>query len=115
MLPKANRLSKKKDFDQVFKKGKSFKEDFLILRFVLNKVKRCRFGIIISRKVSKKATVRNKLKRRISVLIEPKIMKIKKRVDVVLVALPNLEKKDFWEIEETVNKLFKKAKLIKDV
>lgn len=115
MLPKANRLSKKKDFEMVFKKGKGFKEDFLILRFVSSKTKRARFGIIVSQKISKKATIRNKIKRMIRTIIKPKMSKIKKEADIVFLALPGLENKDFWEIEETINKLFKKAKLISDV
>jgi len=113
MLLKVNRLTRKNDFGAVFKKGKGFKEGFLILRFVSNKIKNCRFGIIVSRKISKRATVRNKIKRRIRGIIKPKIPKIKTGADIVFFALPGLETKDFWEIEETINKLLKKAKLIK--
>jgi hypothetical protein len=32
---------------------------------------------------------------------------------LALVAVPGLEKKDFREIDETINKLFKKAKCFK--
>ena len=106
MLPKTNRLSKKNDFEMVFKKGKSFKEDFLILRFVYNKIKRTRFGIIVSQKISKKATVRNKIKRMIRAVVRSRTSGIKKGADIVFLALPGLENKDFWEIEKTINKLF---------
>jgi ribonuclease P protein component len=40
-----------------------------------------------------------------------KIVKLKKGIDVVLMALPGIEKKDFWEIEEIVDNLFKKARI----
>ena len=96
----------------VFKKGKSFKESFLILRFVSAKAKDFRCGIVVSKKVSKKAFVRNKIKRRIRAIVRPMIPKIKKKTDTVLFALPGLEKKDFWETEKIIDKLFKKAKLI---
>ena len=36
MLPKENRLKKKKDFEKVFKEGQGFKEDFLFLKVVKN-------------------------------------------------------------------------------
>lgn len=112
MLPRENRLKKKRDFERVFKKGKSFKEDFLILKFVLNNLKQSRLGIIVPQKISKKATIRNKIKRRLRALLSFKLAKIKKGVDLVLVALPGFETKDFWEIEKIMNKLFKKAKLL---
>ena len=79
MLPKTNRLTKKKDFENVFKKGKGIKGDFLILRFVGNKTKTCRFGIVVSKKISKKATVRNKIKRRIRAAIGNRNPKFKRR------------------------------------
>ena len=111
MLPKTNCLKRKKDFEKVLKEGKGFKEDFLFLKFSPNNLKKSRFGIIVSQKNSKKATLRNKIKRRIKAVINSKLSKIKKEVDVVLVALPGLETKDFWEIEETINQLFEKAKI----
>jgi len=114
MLPKLNRLKRKRDFERVFKKGKGFKEDFLVLKFVSNNLKKNRFGIIVSQKISKKATLRNKIKRRLRTLLKTILPKIKKGIDVVLVALPGLEKKDFLELKETLNKLFKKAKLLND-
>ena len=112
MLLKKNRLNKKKDFENIFKKGKSFKEDFLILKFVPNYSNLIRFGFIVSQKISKKASLRNKIKRRIAESIRLKIGKLKKRLDGILLALPGIGKKDFWEIDETIKELFKKAKVL---
>ena len=36
MLPKINRIKKKKDFEIIFKKGKSFKNNLFILKFIKN-------------------------------------------------------------------------------
>ncbi len=112
MLKKKNCLKKKKDFGLVFKKGKGFKEGFLFLKFIPNHLESSRFGVIVSRKISKKATIRNKIKRRLRAIVSQKLPKIKKGKDFVLVAVPGLETKDFWEIEETINRLFEKSKLI---
>lgn len=120
MLPKINRLARKKDFERVFREGKNFKEDFLVLKIVKGhhpptaRQKMTRFGIIVSQKISKKATLRNKIKRRIGEIIRLKIKKIKKGADIIIIAIPGLETKDFWEIEETLNKLFLKAKIINE-
>ncbi|PIP24687.1 MAG: ribonuclease P protein component [Candidatus Nealsonbacteria bacterium CG10_big_fil_rev_8_21_14_0_10_36_228] len=111
MVPKKNRLQKKTEIVRVFKKGKGFKEDFLILKLVKNNLEKSRFSFIISQKVSKKATTRNKIKRRLSEIVRLKLKKIKKGIDVILIACPGLEEKDFWEIEESLDKLFLRANL----
>ncbi len=112
MLAKKNCLKNKKDFDRVFKKGKGFKEDFLFLKYVPNQLTNSRLGIMVSQKISKKAVTRNKIKRRIRAVVSRKLPKIKKGMDFILVAVPGLEKKDFWEIETVINNLFNKSKLI---
>jgi ribonuclease P protein component len=114
MLAKINRLTKKKDIERVFKKGKGFKEDFLILKTLNNNLNESRFGFIVSQKISKKANLRNKLRRRLRELVRTKLKRIKTGRDNLVIALPGLEKKDFWEIEESLNKLFLKAKLFDD-
>jgi len=113
VLPKQNRLKKKKDFERVFKEGQGFKEDFLFLKIRKNKLKNSRFGFVVSKNFAKKSTLRNKIKRRLRELVRINLAKIKKGVDGVLVANPGLETKDFWEIEEVINKLFKKAGILK--
>jgi ribonuclease P protein component len=114
MLSKENRLKRKKDFERVFKEGQGFKEDFLFLKIVKNNLKTSRFGFMVSKNFSKKATLRNKIKRRLRELVRINLVKVKKGIDGVLVAIPGLETKDFWEIEEIINKLFKKAKIINE-
>lgn len=113
MLPKANRLKKKKDFEMVFKEGRGFKEDFLFLKVAKNNLKSSRFGFVVSKKISKKATVRNKIKRRLGELVRIKLPQIKKGIDGAIIIMPGLEKNDFWELEEIINKLFRKAGIVK--
>ena len=112
MLPKKNRLTKKNDFDAVFRKGVAVKSDFLILKTLKNNLKESRFGFVVSKKVSAKATVRNKIKRRLRDAVFQKIAEIKNSVDAVAVVLPGAEKKDFLEIKNTINNLFSKLKII---
>ncbi|MBU4480784.1 ribonuclease P protein component [Patescibacteria group bacterium] len=113
MLLRKNRLKRKRDFDVVFKKGKGFKNGFLFLKIVENKLGISRFGFIVGKKLSKKATIRNKVRRRIAELARLRQKNLKPGIDVVFVAFPGLEKKNYWEIEEIVNKLFVKAKIFK--
>jgi len=113
MLPKVNRLKKEKDFQSVFKKGKGFREDFLILKKGGNSLERSRFGFIVGLKISKKAILRNKIKRRLRYLVHERLSKIKKGLDVILIAQPGLENKDFTETKTAIDRIFDKAKITK--
>jgi ribonuclease P protein component len=113
MLAKTHRLKRKKDLEKVFKEGKVFKEDFLILKVLKNNLGKARFSFIVSQKISKKAILRNKIKRRLSELVRLKLKKIREDIDVIIIALSGLEKKDFWETEEILNRAFLKAKIFK--
>jgi len=110
MLSKTNRLRKERDFENLFKRGKSFKKDFLILRVVQNNLGDSRFGFIVSQKVSKKAVLRNKIKRRLRDIVGRNIEEIIKGRDVALIVLPGFEKKSFLETKEALENLLKNIK-----
>jgi len=112
MLPKQNRLKKKKDFDRVFRNGGKIKTNALFFRWAPNNLKISRFGFIVSQKISKKATIRNKTKRQLRALIRKRIAVLQKGIDGVFIVKPGLEKKDFSEIEKIVVHILSKTKLI---
>jgi ribonuclease P protein component len=114
MALQANHLKRKKDFELVFKRGKALRGKLLVLKFVVNEDGRPRVGIVVSKKISKKAVVRNKVRRRLQAAVKAEMIKIKKGADMILLALPGIEAKNFQEIAEEITRLFKKAKLIKD-
>ena len=62
-MNKKNRLKKKRDFEDVFKKGKSVKGSFLFIKYRKNKLGVSRFGFVVSAKVVGNAVERNKVKR----------------------------------------------------
>jgi ribonuclease P protein component len=113
VLPKKNRLKKKKDFENIFRKGKSVKEDFLSFKWKLNGLKVSRFGFIVSQKISKKATVRNKIKRRLRELLKLNLLHLKKGIDGIFIACPGLEKKIFYDMETSIKNIFIKTKILK--
>ena len=51
---------------------------------------------MVSQKVSKKATIRNKIKRRLTEAIKTETKNIKIGTDLVLIALPGIEKKGIF-------------------
>jgi len=81
VLPKTNRLKKTKDIRRVFKGGSAFREAFLMLRPLENSLESSRFVFVVGKNVSKKATVRNKIRRRIREAVRLKMPGIKKGFD----------------------------------
>lgn len=132
MLPKNFRLSKKKDFEAVFQKGKSIKGVGFVLNFLEKKNNKfiykfskkstamqeisgdLKVGFIVSLKVHKKAVKRNKLKRRMREVIKDNLDKIKKGNFIVIVALPSAANFSFKEVKKNINVLLKKAHLLKN-
>ncbi len=112
MLDKSNRLTKKSDFDSVFKGGGSAKSGFLVLRAKENHLEQSRIGFVVSNKVSGKATLRNKIKRRLRNSVRGILGKIKKPCDIVIISLPGAQKLQYPQIKESVGEIFKKSGLI---
>ncbi len=112
MLPKINRLKTKKQLDQVFSKGKGFREGFLFLKVAPNNFNVSRFGFIVGKNFSKKAAVRNKIKRRLREAIRTRISKTKKGFDAVFVVKPTSVKSDYSEVIHIVDILLKRSNLI---
>jgi len=101
-----------KDFQEIFKKGRGFRESFLFLKVLKNETGISRFGFIVTKKASKKSVVRNKIKRKISEAVRETMPKLKRGWDGILIVSQPLTEKNIGEIEKGVARLFKKAKLI---
>jgi ribonuclease P protein component len=114
MLPKNNRLKKERDFKRILRSNKIKEESFFILRILRNDINEVRFGVSVSKKISKKATLRNKIRRRMFALFSLIQPDIKKGTDILLTALPGLEKKGFLETEQIMKKNFEKAGIFKN-
>ena len=113
MLPKNNRLKKKKYFENIFKRGRSVKEDLLSFKWRPNGLKVSRFGFIVSQKVSKKATVRNKIKRRLREILKLNLPRLEKGIDGIFIAFPGSEERNFYDMEASIKNIFIKTKILK--
>lgn len=108
MLPPKNRLVKKKDFDVVFKYGKTLKEGFLLFKVLKNNLPQSRFGFVVSKKVSSKAVERNAVKRRLRSMAAKGITEMKEPSDVMVIALPGASKTDTAHIQAAVRAFLQK-------
>ena len=71
MFPKVNRLSSDSDFKRVFKSGRTLENQFFRIKFSKNQKGVNRFGFVVNNKMSKKAVVRNNIKRRLRSICRP--------------------------------------------
>jgi len=108
MLAQQYRLQKDRDFKLVFEHGKTVSSKFLFFKFKKNDLPISRFGFIIGKKISKKATIRNKIKRRLREIIRKNINNIKPGFDIVVGAKTEVLEKTYQEIEHEVDCLLKK-------
>ncbi len=111
MLAKENRLKKEKEIKRVLREGKSYKSRSLLLK-VLKKetTDEPRFGFIVSKKVSSKASARNKVKRRLREAVRPFLPDLKQGLDAVIIAFPEAGERSFEEIKQEVSNLLERAK-----
>lgn len=112
MLPKQNRLTKNKDFENIFASGLSLNSKLFKVSILKNNLHYNRYGIIISNKVSKKAVLRNKAKRQIKAIIQQNQGKIRVSFDIVIVTHPSIINAPFIEIKQTLAYLFHKLKIV---
>jgi ribonuclease P protein component len=113
MLPKHQRLSKDKDFKKVYKFGSGAKSRFFTLRALKNKLNVSRFGFVVDLQVSKKATVRNLLKRRMRAIVRENLSGLRQGYDVVIRVKKEAVDKEFTELKNDLEFLFKKVNLFR--
>ena len=113
MLPLKNRLKKGKDFQCVFDRGKLINSDLISVRFLTNRTDDKRVGFIVSKKVSKMAVLRNKIKRMLREIIRANMVRIKEGFDIIITAKSKISKVQPEEVDEDLKGLLKRSNLIK--
>jgi len=113
MLTAKNRLTKERDFKRINRLGRSFFSSYFRLRYLANNLGLNRFAVVVSTKISKKATERNRLKRQTREIIRLSQNKIKIDHDIVVTAQGHALGKSYQDLEENLLILLTKAKLLK--
>ncbi len=114
MLSKQFRLTKEKDFENAFKKGASFFTKILGIKYIKNNLDDSRFGIIVGKKISKKATARNKIKRQIREILRLHVSQIKNGYDIIIITRDSILDSDYDKIEKNIEYAFEKSGLLKE-
>jgi ribonuclease P protein component len=129
-LPQSNRLRHWRDFQTVYQKGIRRSGRFLTLRglrqrnnvvdtppssksLAMDESKPpTRIGISISQKVSKKAVVRNRIKRQIRAIFRQFLPRLSTGWQLVVVVRPGAEKCDYGQILRELEQLLAEAEVL---
>jgi ribonuclease P protein component len=115
MLPKENRLNIRTNFTQIKNLGKKVHDDALLVYFLKsNSESPSKFGISISKKVSKSAVVRNRLRRKVHRALHKYKSAIITGVDSIIIILKNFSEENNEDTESRINNLVKKAGLLNE-
>ncbi len=101
-MKKVNRLLKNRDFTKIIKNGNKYHTQSLSFYYTKNQ-NNFRIGVTISKKVSKLAVIRNKIKRQIIAILDNHYDKNEK-LDIVIIVKPNSTKNSFEEFQSEIIK-----------
>ena len=111
------RLRKNFEFTSVYRRGKSFANDILVMYIIKNKKNKdkCfnsynKLGVSVSKKVGN-SVVRSRSKRLISESFRLNYNCMKKGYDLVFIARNAIKDKNYFEVEKAMKNLIKKAGL----
>ena len=111
------RLKKNFEFLTIYRRGKSFANDILVLYILRNKKNKDtnnkqynKIGVSVSKKVGN-SVVRSRCKRLISESFRLNYDNITKGYDFIFIARNPLKDKNYFEVEKAMINLFKKAGL----
>lgn len=129
-LPQANRLRHWRDFQAVYQKGNRLSSRYLSLRCLRYKQNAAdssspgawalnnksefssRIGISISQKVSKKAVIRNRIKRQLRAVMRQLLPQISPGWDIVIVVRPSAKECDYAQFLGELKQLLVEAEVL---
>lgn len=120
VLPRRYRLQDHRAFPQIYSRGKRRSGSLLGLTYLprshgrsrRDKASASRFAVVVSKKVSRKATLRNRVKRRVRSAVYPLLSQIQPGYWIVFSARPSILTSSWEEVRQEVIRLLEKARLI---
>lgn len=111
MFPRECRLCRRRDINILLRRGRQINVPGLTLRFLPTINARPRSAVVAGVVVSKKATVRNRLKRQLRHLLSAEIKSLNKGVDIMLTIRPPFLKQTRAEREALLKEIIWRARL----
>ena len=114
MLPRKYRLTQNYDFEKVKNEGEFYQSKYFALLVVNRKDDQCsKIGFVVSKKVSKLAVKRNKVKRMLRNIVSGNLANIVAGYDLVFLGKKIILSSDKKDIQKQVTKTLSSANLIR--
>lgn len=109
MIGRRLRLSRGSEFNKIYKFGKSAYGENVLCRANTNKLQHSKFAVIVSKKISKKAVIRNRIKRRINEIIRKNWQTVPVGYNIVVIAKTDSSKLNNLKLQQDVFSCIEKA------
>jgi ribonuclease P protein component len=109
MLASRYRLKQPRDITRVFKRGRHGGGGELLVKAGPNGMAYSRLVVIVSKKVSKKAVVRNRIRRRISGIVEAVWQTVSPGYDIVITVRDDVAEMPAKTLEDKVQDALKRS------
>lgn len=112
MVDRVHRVRLRSDFERVRRSGRRVGDILLRMRWAQNEESTTRFGFVVGRRVAARAHDRNRVRRRLRELARRFIPLLPEGQDIVFSAQTGAADASYWELEEAMLKLLRRAGLL---
>ena len=114
MLKKQNRIHGRSVFKRILNSGQMARGDLISLNYSPSRGKNLKSAVVVSRKVSKSAVKRNRIRRRIYEVVRLNYLPLNLKVNLIFIVFSqDIDLLSYQELVERLDGLMKKAELIK--
>lgn len=114
MLPSQYRIKRKKEFEDIFRKGQTIVGRFFIIKVVKGDEKEeSRFAVVFPTKLEKRSCKRNRVKRIFREALYSNIYHIKEGLDIIFILNEKAKDKKYLEIKNEIEEFMIKNNLSK--
>jgi len=114
-MKRAHRLRRPEQFQHARHQGRRWESRLLILQAVANRHRTTRCGFVVSKRVSKHAVGRNRLKRLLGEAMRSSLPELSPGYDIVLNARKEALAADLRALEQDIPALLRRARLLAPV
>jgi ribonuclease P protein component len=109
MFNRQARLRKERDIMRVYQKGRGAVNEWLGIKALSSPVGETRIAVVVSKKVDKRAVVRNKNRRRVAGILQGQVQTYLPSCDIVVTVRQDLSGLSHAELTDLVTGLLKRS------
>lgn len=112
MFPKRARLRHERDHETVRRLGRRIRDQCLSVRVVRGSATQARVAVVVSKRVDRRATERNRIKRQLRSIMARLYVRLPTNADVVVYAQPPAKQRSFADLRARLQNLLQRLSLL---